>query len=79
MKTSYSYGGHSALVRLLLSGTTYRISQMGPDFLFIESPGNHPPGRAVIEFQVDDSQHSWEVTLPHGMKAGEERVELCTA
>jgi hypothetical protein len=63
-------------MRLLLNGVTFRISQMGPDFVFVEAPSDHPPGRAVIEFQVDDSHRRWEVTLPHGMKAGEERVEL---
>ena len=78
MKTSSSYGGHSALVRmrLRLNGTSFRIAQMGPDFLFVDSPVDHPPTRATIELQVDDSQRMWEVNLPHGMKAGNERVAL---
>jgi hypothetical protein len=78
MKISSSYGGHSALVRmrLRLNGLSFRIAQMGPDFLFVESPGNHPPTRATIELQVDDSQRAWEVDLPHGMSAGDERVSL---
>lgn len=78
MKISSSYGGHSALVRmrLLLNGMSFRIAQMGPDFLFIESPGDHPPARATIEMQVDGSQRAWEVTLPQGMKAGNARVML---
>jgi hypothetical protein len=78
MKASSSYGGHSALVRmrLCLNGLSFRIAQMGPDFLFVESPGDHPPTHAIIELQVDDAQRSWEVNLPHGMKAGDERVVL---
>ncbi len=78
MNSSSSNGGHSALVRmrLVLNGTRYRIAQMGPDFLFVEAPGNHPPGRGVIELQVDDSHRSWEVNLPRGMKAGENRIAL---
>ena len=66
-------------MRLLLNGAAFRISQMGPDFVFVESPVNHPPGRAVIEFQVDNSHRTWEVILPNGMKAGDERVELGAA
>ena len=78
MKTSSSYGGHSALVRmrLLVNGTSFRIAQMGPDFLFIESPADHPPARAIIELQVDDARRTWEVDLPLGITAGQERVSL---
>jgi hypothetical protein len=78
MKISSSYGGHSALVRmrLRLNGLSFRIAQMGPDFLFIESPSTHAPARATIELQVDDAQRTWEVDLPQGIKAGDERVML---
>ena len=78
LKSSSSYGGHSARVRmrLLVNGTSFRIAQMGPDFLFVESPSDHPPARAIIEMQVDGSQRTWEVLLPQGMKSGNERVVL---
>jgi hypothetical protein len=78
MKISSSYGGHSAMVRmrLLLNGVSFRIAQMGPDFLFIESPSTQPPARATIELQVDDARRTWEVNLPQGIKAGDERVVL---
>lgn len=63
-------------MRLLLDGMSFRIAQMGTDFLFVESPGDHPPTRAIIELQVDDVQRTWEVNLPQGMKASDERVAL---
>lgn len=63
-------------MRLLLNGVSFRIAQMGPDFLFIESPSAQPPARATIELQVDDAQRTWEVNLPQGIKAGDERVVL---
>lgn len=63
-------------MRLLVNGMSFRIAQMGPDFLFVESPGDQPPARATIELQVDDAQRTWEVDLPQGMKAGDERVSL---
>jgi hypothetical protein len=78
MEISSSYGGHSALVRmrLLLNGRIFRIAQMGPDFLFVESPTDQPPARATIKLQVDDVERSWDVQLPQGIKAGDERVVL---
>jgi hypothetical protein len=78
MKVSSSYGGHSALVRMRLyvNGMSFRIAQMGPDFLFVEAPSDHPPARATIELHVDESERSWEVNLPQGMKSGDERVML---
>jgi len=81
MKSSSFPGGHSALVRmrLCLGGLSFRIAQMGPDFLFVDSPCDHPPVNAVIELQVDDTRRSWEVNLPHGMKAGDERVVLAAS
>ncbi|MGH7941203.1 MAG: hypothetical protein ACREFR_09050 [Limisphaerales bacterium] len=76
-----SYIGHSSRVqmRLLVNGSTIGITQMGPDFLFIESPGDHPPARAIIELHVDNVLRTWEVNLPQGMKAGNERVVIAAS
>ena len=63
-------------MRLRMNGMTFRISQMGADFLFVESTGDYPPTRATIELQVDDVHRAWDVNLPEGMKAGDERVAL---
>ena len=63
-------------MRLLVNGLSFRIAQIGPDFLFVESPADHPPGWATIEFQADDSHRTWEVDLPQGIIAGDERVSL---
>jgi hypothetical protein len=54
----------------------FRISQMGPDFLFVDSPADLPPGRATIQLQVDATQRAWEVHLPQGMRASNERFSL---
>lgn len=78
MEIPTSQGGHSARVRmrLRLNGISFRIAQMGPDFLFVESPADYPPTRATIELQVDDVHRAWEVNLPRGMQAGDTRVAL---
>ena len=63
-------------MRLLVSGLSIPVAQMGPDFVLLESPVDHPPGRASVELQVDQSKRSWNVHLPHGISAGTKRVAI---
>ena len=78
MTAEQSYGAHSAEVkmRLIVNGTVVRITQMGPDFLFIESPTDHPPCEASILLRVDDSESEWKVMLPEGISKASKRVAL---
>jgi hypothetical protein len=78
MNTISSQGGHSALVkmRLWINGSCLRISQMGPDFLFVDAITDQPPGNATIVLQVDESIRQWDVHLPNGISAGEKRVAI---
>ena len=73
-----NYGAHSALVemRLIVNGSSISITQMGPDFLFIESASDHPPGDATIILQVDDSERQWKVRLPEGISKDSKRIAL---
>jgi Ser/Thr protein kinase RdoA (MazF antagonist) len=79
-KTS-SQGGHSAQVemRLLCNGHTWRVVQLGPDFLHLETPVSHPPAAAEIEMAVDGVARRWPVRLPEGIAATEHRVRLAEA
>jgi len=45
MIAEQTYGAHSAQVemRLIVNGESISITHMGPDFLFIQSAGDHPP------------------------------------
>ncbi len=74
-------GGHSALVtiRLLVNGLSLAVAQMGPDFLFLDAPVNHPPTDASLIMRVDQSEKRWNVRLPGGISAGQKRVEIATA
>ena len=63
-------------MRLIVNGTVVRITQMGPDFLFIESPTDHPPCQASILLRVDDSESEWKVMLPEGISKDSKRVAL---
>ena len=63
-------------MRLIVNGASISIAQMGPDFLFVESAADHPPGEATIVLQVDDSERRWKVSLPDGISKASRRVAL---
>lgn len=63
-------------MRLLVNGFSIPVSQMGGDFLLIDSPVNHPPADASLILQVDESERRWNVRLPEGMSAVSKRVAI---
>jgi hypothetical protein len=78
MIAEQSHGAYSAHVemQLIINGISYSITHMGPDFLFVESPVEVPPGEATIVLQVDQSERRWNVRLPDGLQPGHNRVEI---
>jgi hypothetical protein len=73
-----SHGGHSAQVnmRLLVNGGSLRVTQMGPDFLFVDEPINHSPADVTLVLQVDETERRWQVRLPNGISADSNRVVI---
>jgi hypothetical protein len=73
-----SHGGHSADVRinLMFSGHSIPVAQLGPDFLLLDAPADHPPGLASILLRVDQSERRWDVRLPNGISATSKRVAI---
>jgi len=73
-----SQGGHTAQVkmRLLVNGSSIAVAQMGPDFLLVEAPINHPPGKASLVLQVDQSERRWNAHLPDGISTASRRVAI---
>ena len=72
--------GHSAKVnmRLLVNGRSFAIAQMGPDFLLVDSPINHPPGKASVVMQVDQIESRWDVHLPKGISTASKKILIAT-
>lgn len=66
-------------MRLLVNGLSLPVAQMGPDFLLVDAPVNHPPAAASVVLQVDQSERRWNVHLPNGMSADTPRVEIATS
>ena len=63
-------------MRLLVGGQSMPVAQLGPDFLLLENPVNHPPADASMVLQVDQSERSWNVRLPQGISANSKRVVI---
>lgn len=63
-------------MRLIVNGMSLRITQMGADFVFVDSATDHPPGEGSIVFRVDDSESQWKVSLPDGVSKDSHRVAL---
>jgi hypothetical protein len=70
--------GHSSIVNMLLivGSQSLVVSQMGRDSVYLESPIDCPPGQATLFMQVDQSERRWDVYLPKGISAADQRVEI---
>ena len=66
-------------MRLLVNGSSIAVAQMGPDFLLVDAPINHPPGNASLILQVDQSERRWDVNLPEGISAASKRVAIAAS
>jgi hypothetical protein len=78
MQIASSQGGHSSRVEmhLMLDGAAHRVAQLGPDFLMLETPVDHPPVEAEFVFSVDDNCRRWTVRLPEGISRNSIRARL---
>ena len=73
--------GHSAEVRmhLVLNGSTFLISHMGPDYVRLRESAEIAPCDAQIVLVIDGHESRWQVHLPEGLRPGQERIPVQTA
>lgn len=57
-------------MHLTVNGQVFSIGQLGPDFLILDDPVDHPPAEGEITFSVDGRVRRWLVRLPDGIVAG---------
>ncbi len=57
-------------MQLRVNGRTFSIGQLGPDFLILDDPADHPPAEGEIMVSIDGRERRWTVWLPEGMRAG---------
>ena len=72
---------YSAKVRiqLTLSGHILSIAQLGPDFIIIRDRKDHPPATGEIAMWIDDYERRWNVKLPEGIRANQDKTPISYA
>ncbi len=70
--------GHSAEVRmhLRLNGQVLPIAQLGPDFLVLKDPIDHPSADAEIDLTIDGVEDRWRVHLIEGLAIEKRKATL---
>ena len=63
-------------MELRLNGQVLRIAQLGPDFLMLKQPFDHPPAEAEIYLRIDESESSWRVNLVEGISPDRQKTRL---
>jgi len=73
-----SYGSYSADVQMELSvnGRIFSVGQLGPDFLILDDPVDHPPAEGEIMVSIDGRVRRWRVRLPDGVAVGKVRTRI---
>jgi hypothetical protein len=66
-------------MHLLVSGGSIPVVQMGPDFLLLDEPFDHPPADASVVLRVDETERCWTVRLPNGISSGSKRVAIAAS
>jgi hypothetical protein len=61
---------------LLIAGRSYRVAQVAPDFLFLDTTAEIAPGPGVLVIRVDGQEIRREILLPLGSEAGSLRVQI---
>ena len=81
IRSSSPKTGYSATVQMFLEieGVRHDVSHMGPEFVILAKPPNHPPCQAVIGLSVDGRLKQWPVSLPDGLTEASQRVRTAKA
>jgi hypothetical protein len=69
---------YSADVRMQMNvnGHTFVVGQLGPEFVILKNPVDHPPTVAEITLSIDGRVRRWQVELPEGISADSRRTRM---
>jgi hypothetical protein len=70
--------GHSAEVHihLYLNGRVLAIGQLGPNFLMLDNPIDHPPADAEIFLSIDGHEKRWRIRLIDGISSTKPKTRI---
>jgi hypothetical protein len=63
-------------MELCVNGHILPIAQLGPNFLVLENPIDHPPEDAEIGMWIDGREDRWRVHLADGIKTGQRKTAI---
>jgi hypothetical protein len=66
-------------MHLVIGDHTLSVRQIGPDFLILETPIEHPPAMATLLVPIDGNMRERQVQLPAGVSARSRRVVIANA
>jgi len=69
---------HSAKVRIQLAvnGIVFNVAQLGPDFIVIRDPADHPRSIAELTMSIDGSLRHWPVDLVDGINMSQRKTRI---
>lgn len=65
-------------MRLNVNGHVFSIGQLGPDFVILDAPIDHPPSDAEIALSIDGRERRWTVHLPDGVAAEKQETRIAS-
>jgi hypothetical protein len=73
-----TYGSYSAEVQMELrvNGRVFSVGQLGPDFVMLDDPVEHPPADGEMMVSIDGEVKRWPVWLPDGVVPGKDRTRM---
>ena len=63
-------------MHLIVNGRTFDVGQLGPDFVILRDPSDHPPAEAEITFSIGHPTANFPVQVTASVNNGQ---ESCTS
>ena len=63
-------------MELTVNGFILPIAQLGPDFLVLKQPIDHPPMDAEIGLWIDGQEDRWRVHLVQGIQVSSRKTPI---
>jgi len=63
-------------MELRVNGRIFDVGQLGPDFVILRDPIEHPPADGEMMVSIDGNVKRWPVRLPEGVSPGKDRTRI---
>lgn len=63
-------------MELNVNGRIFDVGQLGPDFVILRDPVDHPPAAGEMMVSIDGRVKRWPVQLPEGVSPAKVRTRI---